>query len=65
MNKKNTNKNQKNKNSIPKGEVLGFGLAGAIINFSSDAIITTNLNGDITLWIVVLLKFTDILVKKL
>ncbi len=50
MNKDNTNQNPKTDKSMPKSDMTALDLASSIINNSSDTIIATNLNGEITLW---------------
>ena len=50
MNKDKTNQNPKMDKSVTKSDMTDLDLASSIINNSSDTIIATNLNGEITLW---------------
>ena len=50
MKKDNTNQNQKKSKSVPKKEGVALDFASSIINNTSDGVIATNLNGEITLW---------------
>ncbi len=50
MKKESANKKQNKKESILKNEGVALNLASAIIEITSDAVIVTNLKGEITFW---------------